>query len=84
MRYGASVSIQKHRREPIVYLHDPVRERLTDYFNYQTTLAQKQQGKPPGPIQKPERIIIFRDGVAEGQFQEVSAGLVSAIDGGSV
>lgn len=58
MRYAASVKIQKHRRESIVYLVDVVRDRLVSYFTESKV--------------KPERILVFRDGVAEGQFQEVT------------
>jgi len=54
-------------------LQEPVRERLFEYFQYPKQLneARKQEGKPLLPLVKPERIIIYRDGVAEGQFQEV-------------
>uniref|UniRef100_A0A915IL06 Uncharacterized protein n=1 Tax=Romanomermis culicivorax TaxID=13658 RepID=A0A915IL06_ROMCU len=57
MRYAASVKIQKHRREAIVYLVDVVRDRLVSFFTESKV--------------KPERILVYRDGVAEGQFQEV-------------
>jgi len=73
MRYGASVRVQKHRRESLVYLQDPVRERLVEYFSYGQMENEKRRkaGQPEKAELKPERLIILRDGVAEGQFQEV-------------
>ena len=56
--FGASVAIQRHRRETVVYPEDAVRQRL---FHYRQHTGQK-----------PERIIIYRDGVSEGQFKQVS------------
>ena len=58
MSYGANVKVQKKCRESVVYLLDAVRERLVHF--YKTTR------------QKPSRIIVYRDGVSEGQFMEVS------------
>ena len=55
--YGANVKVQKKCRESVVYLLDAVRERLVHFY--------KQTGR------KPERIIVYRDGVSEGQFLEV-------------
>ena len=57
MTYGANVKVQKKCRESVVYLLDAVRERLVQF--YKTTQ------------QKPTRIIVYRDGVSEGQFMEV-------------
>uniref|UniRef100_A0A915IE63 Uncharacterized protein n=1 Tax=Romanomermis culicivorax TaxID=13658 RepID=A0A915IE63_ROMCU len=55
MRYAASIKVQKQRREHLVYLSEPVTERLM-YF-YKATKV------------KPKRIIVFRDGVSEGEFK---------------
>jgi len=56
-RFGASVSVQKHRREAVVYLADAIQKRVSAFYEQTQT--------------KPERIIVYRDGVAEGQFREV-------------
>lgn len=74
MRYGASIRVQKHRREAIILLQDPVKERLIEYFSlgHPENEARIKQGLPSIMQDKPQRIIIYRDGVAEGQFQEVS------------
>ena len=56
-KYGACVKVQKKCRESVVYLLDCVRERLVTFF--------KETQK------KPDRIIVYRDGVSEGQFMEV-------------
>uniref|UniRef100_A0A0R3RQP8 PAZ domain-containing protein n=1 Tax=Elaeophora elaphi TaxID=1147741 RepID=A0A0R3RQP8_9BILA len=55
--YGANIKIQRKCRESVVYLLDAIRERLVSF--YKTT------------HQKPNRIIVYRDGVSEGQFSEV-------------
>lgn len=55
--YGANIKIQRKCRESVVYLLDAIRERLVCF--YKTT------------HQKPTRIIVYRDGVSEGQFSEV-------------
>lgn len=52
--YGGSAKLQKHRRESIVYLTDDVRDRLMAFY-----LNTKV---------KPSSILIYRDGVSEGQF----------------
>ena len=57
-RYASSVRVQKHRQEIIVDLGSMVRELLITF--YQNTRF------------KPTRIIFYRDGVSEGQFQQVS------------
>jgi len=57
MRFAATIKVQKHRREALVYLVDVMRERLVSFYN-----ATKI---------KPARIIVYRDGVAEGQFRQV-------------
>ena len=56
-KYGANVKVQKKCNESVVYLLDAVRERLVAFYKH--TKA------------KPDRIIVYRDGVSEGQFMEV-------------
>ncbi|VDN28919.1 unnamed protein product [Gongylonema pulchrum] len=55
--YGANIKIQRKCRESVVYLLDAVRERLVGFYK--------------ATNQKPIRIIVYRDGVSEGQFSEV-------------
>ena len=57
-RYSATVRVQNHRQEIIAELAMMVREMLIDF--YKSTRF------------KPHRIIFYRDGVSEGQFQQVS------------
>ena len=57
-RYSATVRVQSHRQEIISELASMVREMLIQF--YQSTRF------------KPHRIIFYRDGVSEGQFQQVS------------
>lgn len=57
-RYSATVRVQNHRQEIIAELAAMVREMLIDF--YKSTRF------------KPYRIIFYRDGVSEGQFQQVS------------
>ncbi|XP_074657018.1 protein argonaute-2-like [Tubulanus polymorphus] len=56
-RYSATVRLQPHRQEIIQDLTAMVRELLIQF--YKSTRF------------KPNRIIIYRDGVSEGQFQQV-------------
>ncbi len=58
-RYSATVRIQQHRQEIITELASMVREMLIQF--YKSTRF------------KPHRIIFYRDGVSEGQFQQVCA-----------
>ncbi|CAI5441874.1 unnamed protein product [Caenorhabditis angaria] len=55
--YGANVKVQKKCRESVVYLLDAIRERIIAFYRHTK--------------QKPARIIVYRDGVSEGQFSEV-------------
>ncbi|KJH50570.1 piwi domain protein [Dictyocaulus viviparus] len=55
--YGANVKVQRKCRESVVYLLDAIRERLVSFYR--------------NTNQKPTRIIVYRDGVSEGQFAEV-------------
>lgn len=56
-RYSATVRVQQHRQEIITELASMVREMLIQF--YKSTRF------------KPHRIIFYRDGVSEGQFQQV-------------
>lgn len=58
-RYCATVRVQQHRQEIIQDLATMVRELLIQF--YKSTRF------------KPTRIIFYRDGVSEGQFQQVGA-----------
>ncbi|KAK0416178.1 hypothetical protein QR680_012330 [Steinernema hermaphroditum] len=55
--YGAHVKVQRKCRESVVYLVDAIRERLLCFYR--------------NTKKKPARIIVYRDGVSEGQFGEV-------------
>ena len=55
--YGANVKVQRKCRESVVYLLDAIRERLVSFYRHTG--------------QKPTRIVVYRDGVSEGQFAEV-------------
>ncbi|CAL4106281.1 unnamed protein product, partial [Meganyctiphanes norvegica] len=56
-RYAATVRVQQHRQEVIQELSSMVKELLIQF--YKSTRF------------KPNRIILYRDGVSEGQFQTV-------------
>ena len=56
-RYAATVKIQAHRQEIIVELSSMVKELLIQF--YRSTHF------------KPTRIIFYRDGISEGQFDKV-------------
>lgn len=58
-RYAATVRVQQHRQETIQELCSMVRELLIMFY------------KSTGGY-KPHRIILYRDGVSEGQFLPVS------------
>lgn len=55
--YGANVKVQRKCRESVVYLLDAIRERLVAFYK--------------ATAMKPQRILVYRDGVSEGQFAEV-------------
>uniref|UniRef100_A0A5S6Q8F1 Piwi domain-containing protein n=1 Tax=Trichuris muris TaxID=70415 RepID=A0A5S6Q8F1_TRIMR len=55
--YGSSIRVQPNRRESVVYLEDQYRERIKRFSD-----ANNKQ---------PSRILLFRDGVAEGQFKQI-------------
>lgn len=56
-RYCVSTKIQKERSESLVYLVDKVKERILAFYK--------------STKEKPKRILVYRDGVSEGQFQMV-------------
>ena len=57
-RYSATVRVQEHRKEIIKELSFMVKDLLIQF--YKSTRF------------KPNKIIFYRDGVSEGQFQQVS------------
>lgn len=59
-RYCATVRVQQHRQEIIQDLATMVRELLIQF--YKSTRF------------KPTRIIYYRDGISEGQFNQVMCG----------
>jgi len=65
VEYRPSLSIQTGRTEMITELSKMVKERLQDYTERN--------------MKKPRRIIFCRDGVSEGQFQQVLKKEISAI-----
>ncbi|KAK6167315.1 hypothetical protein SNE40_021377 [Patella caerulea] len=64
-RYSATVRVQQHRQEVIPELCNMVRELLIQF--YRSTRF------------KPTRIIFYRDGVSEGQFQTVLSSELRAV-----
>lgn len=65
-RYAATVRVQQHRQEIIQELSSMVRELLIMFY------------KSTGGY-KPHRIILYRDGVSEGQFLAVLQHELTAI-----
>uniref|UniRef100_A0A5S6QUJ1 Piwi domain-containing protein n=1 Tax=Trichuris muris TaxID=70415 RepID=A0A5S6QUJ1_TRIMR len=55
--YASSIRVQPNRREAVLYLEDQYRERIKRFSD-----ANER---------KPGRIMLFRDGVSEGQFRQV-------------
>ncbi|KAG6884814.1 hypothetical protein C0993_008033 [Termitomyces sp. T159_Od127] len=64
-QYPASMEIQETKKEMVTNLEKMVRERITLFQKRSKTL--------------PERILVYRDGVSEGQFQTVVAEELPAI-----
>ena len=58
-RYSATVRVQSHRQEIISELSSMVKELLIQFYR--------------ATRYKPNRIIFYRDGVSEGQFNQVSS-----------
>ncbi|KAG7445462.1 argonaute-like protein [Guyanagaster necrorhizus] len=65
-RYVATMQVQKGRQEIIEHFQAMCEELIMDYCGYH----QHVEKKTPAQI-KPKRIIVYRDGVSEGQFKEV-------------
>jgi eukaryotic translation initiation factor 2C len=66
-RYAASIRVQTGRTEIIADLAAMVKELLRTFY--------QSSGR------KPERILFYRDGVSEGQFEEVMINEVKAVQG---
>lgn len=64
-KFRAKHHAQKHRQEVIAQLKDMARELLLDFYRESR--------------HKPTRIIFFRDGVSEGQFEQIRFKEVAAI-----
>lgn len=77
-KYVANCRVQTSRQEMIDDLQDMAEDVLKMYTSYRTAFEKK----PPNP----KRIIFYRDGVSEGQFQHVldfGESLLSFEGGGS-
>ena len=61
--YHADISVQKHRQEIIAEMKEMVKGLLVEFYRSIRC--------------KPERIVFYRDGVSEGQFQEVCRSVLS-------
>ncbi|CAO3652743.1 unnamed protein product [Cunninghamella echinulata] len=64
-RYGSAIRVQANRTEIIADLANMVRELLKNFYQ--------------SCGQKPARILFYRDGVSEGQFEQVLNGEIAAI-----
>ena len=62
-RYSANVRVQAHREEIIRDLAIMVRDLMIEFYK--------------ATRYKPVRVIMYRDGVSEGQFQQVSSFFIS-------
>lgn len=67
VKYGTSIRIQAPRLEIIEDLQAMIEEAITEFANMRKVL--------------PERIVFFRDGVSEGEYDKVAALEVKAIKG---
>ncbi|KAK0206676.1 argonaute-like protein [Desarmillaria ectypa] len=65
-KYIATTRVQNCRQEMIEDLQEMCKHVLSNYMNYRSMVEKKAQG-----MTEPKRILFFRDGVSEGQFQEV-------------
>ncbi|KAK0224342.1 argonaute-like protein, partial [Armillaria fumosa] len=63
-RYIAKMQVQKGRQEIIGDFQSMCKELIEDYGGYHMIREKKPQARP-------KRIIVYRDGVSEGQFKEV-------------
>jgi len=62
-KYIATSRVQKRRQEMIAQLDDMVLHIINTYMSYRRVVEKK-------PNSAPKRIIFYRDGVSEGQFQQ--------------
>ncbi|KAG7449147.1 argonaute-like protein, partial [Guyanagaster necrorhizus] len=65
-KYIATTRVQNCRQEMIEDLQEMSKHVLSNYMNYRSQVEKKAQG-----MAEPKRILFYRDGVSEGQFQEV-------------
>ncbi|KAJ7778889.1 Piwi domain-containing protein [Mycena olivaceomarginata] len=65
-KYVASQSVQASRQELISDLKRMCIQTLTKYMSYREAVE-----KVPLSLKAPKRLIFYRDGVSEGQFQQV-------------
>ncbi|TFY68233.1 hypothetical protein EVJ58_g1135 [Rhodofomes roseus] len=63
-KYVADLRVQTGRREMINDLEDMSQRMLSMYMNYGKNVEKKANSEP-------KRIIFYRDGVSEGEFQQV-------------
>ncbi|KAJ7878523.1 argonaute-like protein [Mycena olivaceomarginata] len=63
-KYVATQRVQTSRQELITDLKDMTKDLLANYMSYR---EQAEKVKPSAP----KRLIFYRDGVSEGQFQQV-------------
>ncbi|KAK7470584.1 hypothetical protein VKT23_002008 [Stygiomarasmius scandens] len=64
-KYVAECAVQTSRQEMIDGLQNMAKNILSMYMSYRQNVEKK------GPKPAPKRIIFYRDGVSEGQFQQV-------------
>ncbi|THV08479.1 argonaute-like protein [Dendrothele bispora CBS 962.96] len=72
-KYVAECGVQTSRQEMIEHLQSMAKNILDKYMGYRTKMEKK------GPNTAPKRIIFYRDGVSEGQFQQVLDQELSAL-----
>ncbi|KAJ3834977.1 argonaute-like protein [Lentinula raphanica] len=65
-KYTADCGVQTSRQEIIEDLETMAKTMLTRYIKYRSVVERKSPQMAP-----PKRIIFYRDGVSEGQFQQV-------------
>ncbi|KAK0482092.1 argonaute-like protein [Armillaria luteobubalina] len=65
-KYIATTRVQNCRQEMIEDLQEMSKHVLSNYMGYRSGIEKKARG-----MAEPKRILFYRDGVSEGQFQEV-------------
>ncbi|KAF9464018.1 argonaute-like protein [Collybia nuda] len=63
-KYIASIQVQPTRQQIIVKMYDMVKHAISEYMEYGKHAEKRQKLKPA-------RLIFYRDGVSEGEFQKV-------------